>query len=327
MKRRVVLRADGDAEIGYGHFIRTLGIAGIINDDFDCFYATKQPTEYQLTEISKVCKGVFELSIGDNSIDEFIGHLELDDIVVLDNYFFDTDYQLLIKSKRCKVVYIDDYNDKKYVCDALINNIPGFAANSFDKLETTKLYLGTDYALLRKEFLDSKFRTVAKITNKIFISFGGADSLNISAKMIDFLNRIRTNFEIHLLIGDAYRFHDTFKKYDNVTIHKNISASEVAYLIASCTICIIPASSLLNEAASIGSMILLGYFIENQIQPYHYFVDNNLAIGLGDYRTLDFLKFEEHFKSLKESATMVSNQRQVYHYQQVDNIKNIFHEL
>jgi UDP-2,4-diacetamido-2,4,6-trideoxy-beta-L-altropyranose hydrolase len=62
MKQRVIFRADGNLEIGYGHFIRTLGIAGLINKEFDCIYATQIPTEYQLNEISKVCNGKIELS-------------------------------------------------------------------------------------------------------------------------------------------------------------------------------------------------------------------------------------------------------------------------
>jgi len=160
MKKRVVFRADGDAEIGYGHFIRTLGIAGLINEDFDCIYATQAPTEYQLNEIHKVCNGVIELSKDEKHFDEFLTHLKKEDIVVLDNYFFDFDYQLLIKAKGCKVVYIDDYNDRNYICDALINNIPGFPAESFTRKEYTKLYLGTDYALLRKEFFNPELRQI-----------------------------------------------------------------------------------------------------------------------------------------------------------------------
>jgi UDP-2,4-diacetamido-2,4,6-trideoxy-beta-L-altropyranose hydrolase len=327
MKKRVVFRADGDAEIGYGHFIRTLGIAGLINDVFDCVYATQQPTEYQLNEIHKVCSGVIELSKNENSFDEFLNHLRKGDIVVLDNYFFDSDYQLLIKAKGCKVVYIDDYNDRNYVCDALINNVPGFPAATFIKQDYTKLYLGTDYALLRKEFFNPELRQIKKKENTIFISFGGGDFLNLSDKIIGFLNQINPDFEIHLLIGDAYKFGDSLKKYNNITAHKNISAAEVALLIANCSICIIPASSLLNEASSIGSLVLLGYFTDNQIQPYDYFIANDLAIGLGDYRTLDFEFFKDKFNQLAQSGFLIHNQRKAYHYQQADNLKNIFYEI
>ncbi len=327
MRKRVVFRTDGNLEIGYGHFIRSLGIAGLINSDFDCVCATQQPTKYQLSEINKVCNQVIQLSNDEKHFEEFLTYLKEGDIVVLDNYFFDSDYQLLIKAKGCKVIFIDDHNDKNYVCDILINNIPGFSEESFTKKDYTKLYLGTDYALLRKEFFNKELRQVNKKANTVFLSFGGGDQFNISDKIINFLNRINSSFEIHLLIGDAYKFYDSLKKYNNVTLHKNLGANEVAILIAGASICIIPASSLLNEAASIGSFILIGYFAENQIQPYNYFIENELAIGLGDYRTLDFALFENKFNKLSKSDFLIENQRKIYHYQQAENLKNIFYEI
>lgn len=327
MKQRVIFRADGNLQIGYGHFIRSLGIAGLINDEFDCVFATQMPTDYQLTEIYKVCSTHIALSITKKHYDEFLTHLNKDDIVVLDNYFFTSDYQLQIKAKGCKVVFIDDHNDKNYVCDALINNIPGFPVTSFKKQEYTKLYLGTDYALLRPEFFNPALRQIKKKEKTIFLSFGGADFFNISEKIINFLMRIDPSFDINLLIGDAYKFHEVLAAFDHVKVYKNISATEVASLMAASYICIVPASSLLNEVASIGSKILVGYFAENQIQPYEYFVDNDLAIGLGDYRVLDFEFFREKLGQAFHADFLIENQNKVYHFQQVNNLKNIFYDI
>ena len=46
---------------------------------------------------------------------DFLSHLQGDEIVVLDNYFFTTDYQRAIKQKGCRLVCIDDMHDKHYV--------------------------------------------------------------------------------------------------------------------------------------------------------------------------------------------------------------------
>ncbi|OWU91763.1 UDP-2,4-diacetamido-2,4,6-trideoxy-beta-L-altropyranose hydrolase [Flavobacterium sp. WLB] len=327
MKRRVVFRSDGNSIIGYGHFTRTLGLAALIKEEFNCIYATKIPTDYQRKEINKICSQLIELSDNDNQYDEFLSYLDKDDIVVLDNYFFDSEYQQEIRNIGCKLIYIDDHNDKNYVCDALINNIPGFEYNSFKKEGYTKLYLGTDYALLRKEFFNPKYRSIKKQTNTVFMSFGGADSYNISEKIMFFLNDIGSFSEINLLIGDAYNFFPSLEKFKNLKIHKNIDADEVALLIAGSDICIVPASSLLNETASIGSKILVGYFADNQIQPYNHFVDNHLAIGVGDYRNVDFNSFKTKIKEVMESSFLIENQKKVYNYQQYANLKNVFYDL
>jgi UDP-2,4-diacetamido-2,4,6-trideoxy-beta-L-altropyranose hydrolase len=181
--KKVIFRADGNADIGYGHFIRTLGIAGLINNEFECVYVTQNPSEYQISEINKVCNQVIVLSKSDKHFEEFLTYLSKGDIVVLDDYNVGSDYQISIREKGCKLIYIDDHNDKNYVCDALINNIPGFLKESFKKEEYTKLYLGSDYALLRKEFFNPELRKIKKNKNSIFLSFGGSDFFNISEKI------------------------------------------------------------------------------------------------------------------------------------------------
>ena len=49
-KRKIYFRADAGPEIGYGHYIRSLALADMLKDDFDCTMFTQTPTEYQYNE-------------------------------------------------------------------------------------------------------------------------------------------------------------------------------------------------------------------------------------------------------------------------------------
>lgn len=74
--------------------------------------------------------------------------------MVLDNYFFTTDYQRAIKEKGCCLVCVDDMHDKHYVADVVINH--GLTDESlFDVEPYTKLCLGFDWALLRHPFIEA----------------------------------------------------------------------------------------------------------------------------------------------------------------------------
>ena len=53
--RKIYFRADAGGSIGYGHFIRTLALADMLKDDFECVFYTKTPTDYQQKEAEKVC--------------------------------------------------------------------------------------------------------------------------------------------------------------------------------------------------------------------------------------------------------------------------------
>ena len=41
--QKIYFRADASATIGYGHFIRTLALADMLKDDFDCTFFSAGP--------------------------------------------------------------------------------------------------------------------------------------------------------------------------------------------------------------------------------------------------------------------------------------------
>lgn len=327
MKPRVFIRADGNAQIGMGHFIRSLALAEILKDDFKCTFATIQPTPFQEEEVLKHCTDLIALQEGDRHFSKFLEYLQGDEIVLMDNYYFTSEYQTEIRKKGCKVVYIDDFNNKHYICDALINNIPGFEKDTIRRESYTKLYLGIDYALIRKEFLRPKWRTLPKKKDTIFISFGGSDSNNLSYKIVDFLNRINHAFIINIAIGDVFQHASSLAYFPNVNIYKNIPADVVAQLMAEAEVCIVPASSLLNEVSSIGSNVLIGYFADNQFQPYNYFIKNQMAVGVGNLLKVEFHFFKVKFELARNSDYLILNQHINYNLQQASNLKNIFLSL
>lgn len=327
LKSKVLIRADASPQIGMGHFIRSLGLAEILKEDFSCTFATIQPTDYQKEEILKYCTDLIELPSDEGHFNKFLQYLSGDEIVLMDNYYFTSEYQAEIRRKGCKVVYIDDFNDRHYACDVLINNIPGFEENAFKRESYTRLYLGSDYALLRKEFLKTKWRTIPKKENNIFVSFGGSDQNNLSLKIIEYIKRINLDIDINLLIGDAFRYTTTLANFSGVNVYKNIPASHVAKLMAEAEVCIVPASSLLNEVSSIGSKALIGYFTGNQIQPHNYFAEKQLAVGVGNFLKLEFESFKEKFELTRKSDDIIGNQYKIYQLQQSENLKNIFLSL
>ena len=54
-RKRIYFRADADAQIGYGHFTRTLALADMLREYFDCTFFTQPPSEYQQREAEKIC--------------------------------------------------------------------------------------------------------------------------------------------------------------------------------------------------------------------------------------------------------------------------------
>ena len=223
-KRKIFFRADAGVRIGYGHFIRTLALADMLRDDFDCTFFTQSPSEYQQREAEKVCSLV-ALPSDNSKFEKFLDCLKGEEIVVLDNYFYTSEYQKQIKEKGCKLVCIDDMHDKHYYADVVINH--GLTdGRLFDVEPYTRLCLGLDYALLRKPFIQAS--STAKNPNSWFISFGGTDYFNLTEKALQAIHDAPCVESITVVIGDGYKYKDNLKKYPKARIMKNLTAEKMA---------------------------------------------------------------------------------------------------
>ncbi|MBQ0088656.1 MAG: UDP-2,4-diacetamido-2,4,6-trideoxy-beta-L-altropyranose hydrolase [Prevotellaceae bacterium] len=295
MKKKVYFRADAGQNIGYGHFIRSLALADMLKDDFDCSFFTQTPTEYQRQEAERVCPLV-ALPADDSKFGLFLEQLKGDEIVVLDNYFFTSEYQLQIKQKGCKLVCIDDMHDKHFYADAVINH--GLTdSDLFDIEPYTKLTLGLDYALLRKPFLIQT--NINKEEGHWFVSFGGTDYDNMTAKFVGFLESDPTVRSITVVIGDAYKHRYSLDAFHKIEIKKNLTADQMQQEMARAEFAVLPSSSVCIEAISCGCKIASGYFVDNQ-RDYAVFMANgrhiyplgNLYNWQGDSFIREMTKYE-----------------------------------
>ena len=280
MKRKFFFRADAGADIGYGHFIRTLALADMLKNDFDCTFFTCHPTPYQVSEMEKVCP--FITLQEEKHYDDFLSHLQGDEIVVLDNYFFDTGYQRAIKQKGCRLVCIDDMHNKHYVADIVINH-GQTNPELFDIEPYTKLCLGFDWALLRKPFLEAakKKRISSDIIKKVTVCFGGSDIHDITGYFVSQVLQLPMVSSVTAVVGDAYKPHSPLKEDKRLVYRSRLTAQEMADLFNNSDLVICSASSVCIEALACGAKVAVGWYVDNQKNFYYLLSSNGWAIGLG----------------------------------------------
>ena len=286
-KRTIIFRADGGTEIGMGHFIRSLALAEMLRNDFYCTFATRMPTEYQIAEIEKVCHQRISLPFDNKHFSTFLEHLNGDEIVVLDNYYFTTDYQQAIKNKGCKLVCIDDLHDKHYVADIVINHAEGIKSVNYSVESYTQLLLGYKYALLRKDFLKAtkQNRALPGKTFNAFISLGGSDPETLIVKSTNIFLKHPSIDEINLISKVNLNLLDNpySKKVNQLW---NLSAKEMAHYMLHSDIGFFPASTISVEACACRLPFIGGWFVDNQINIYNAIVNRGLAIGIDNMYNL-----------------------------------------
>ena len=278
-KRKIYFRADAGPEIGYGHYTRSLALADMLKQDFDCTMFTHMPTEYQLREAEPICP-IVVLPNDDSKYDIFLNQLQGDEIVVLDNYFFTTDYQQAIKAKGCQLVCIDDMHDKHYVADVVINH--GIDDTLlFDAEPYTKLCLGYDYALLRKPFLE-KHDKENRVKGMVVVCFGGSDPHNLTRKYVEHLIMSQGVSHIVAVVGDGYRFKNELSNLPNVEVRSRLSADAMANLFCSTEAVVCSASTTAYEALACGAKVYAGWYVDNQQDFYLHLCDSKAFAPLGN---------------------------------------------
>lgn len=274
MGKKIYFRADAGAGIGYGHFIRSLALADMLKSDFECVMFTQEPTPYQISEAENVCPLV-SLPADESKFEKFLEYLTGEEIVVLDNYFYTTDYQQQIKDKGCKLVCIDDMHDKHFVADVVINHgvVP---VEAYDVADYTQVFTSPKYALLRSPFL--QFQPTTKRSGSWVVTIGGLDEPNITTLAVKTLQEIGTK-DITAIVGDGFKHCAELEK-TGVKILSRLTAQQMAETFAAAENVLCCASTVCYEALSQGCKVYAGWYVDNQLEIYAGLKKNRYVVPL-----------------------------------------------
>lgn len=316
MKQKVVLRADGNSTIGLGHILRLLALADMLKDDFFLSFALQEPNEYLIHLVKGSCHEIISLSQEVDFIKEAntfsTTHLAGYEIVVLDGYSFQTEYQKIVASKCKKLVFVDDLHLWHQYADVIINHAALVTPEVYDTQAQTQFCLGLNYALLRKEFLVPHLakRNVIAL-KKVFLSMGGADVHNVTQKFIDVLARIDFIDEVTVLLGKMNVHSTSIKKAINENkwakfhIQQNLSASDLCEELTSCQLAICPASTTALEVCAVGVGLLSGFTADNQSDILEGLNRTNCILNLGDLTRIPHEQIEASILDLIENTEIL----------------------
>lgn len=324
-KPKIYFRADGNAQMGLGHVFRSLALAEMLGGSFDCHFVIRNPLLILKTQILAVCNSIIELPETHDFTTEttyLLSIINKNEIIVLDGYHFVTDYQKAFKNEGVKVVCLDDIYAYHFVVDAVINHAGGIAKTDYLAENSTKFYLGLQYALLRKPFRGIAKNKVEKPDN-LFICLGGADPKNDTLAILKKVEKTGENNTCYLVVGGAYLHQKSLEKFLEKTTLKvellsNLSADDMVFYMNQCARAITPPSTVSYEYLSTGGLLFLKVIADNQTDINRYFLEANLALSFdkdfGNYSQNDIEKF------LKKQSNLFDGNQQ-------KRFLNIFYDL
>ena len=289
-KIKAYFRVDASPEIGLGHMMRCIALAHVIRESFQVIFICKDLPENIATELSD---NYFPLERIEN-LYTIPTKLCSNDIIVLDGYYFDIEYQKRIKAIGCKLVCIDDLHEQEYLADLIINHAPGVCISDYKAQVYTDFALGLKYALLRPAFLrQAKMERKLQKIETILICFGGSDNNNLTQKILAIVLQHTAFEKIIVITGGAYAHLEGLQKLikneQQIEHHHVIPEKQMLSLMLQAGLAIVPASGLIFESLAAGCRVISGYYINNQMEIYKGFKDLKAVIGAEQFQEEDLI--------------------------------------
>lgn len=296
MSSPLIIRADADSRMGTGHIMRCLALGQAWQDAGGTviFICAKIPDSlaervksegFELVRMDAESGSPDDLAQTLAAISSFkfqvsgLTSQSSSDLrppssglwVVADGYHFDLVYQRAVRSTGFNLLLIDDYNHlPQYECDILLNQNINAPELHYCVNPEAKQLLGTQYALLRREFrkYNREDRTVPAQALNILVTLGGADPDNVTLKVLQALNHLNiSGLHVSIVVGPANPHFESLRDaagFSAFDVRLLTDVKDMPELMRWADLAVSAAGSTCWELCSLGVPILTVILAENQ---------------------------------------------------------------
>ena len=205
MTTEVIFRADADAEIGTGHVMRCLALANACREAnmVTCFVGRIED-EVLRARIQRF--GHEFMPLDANMESRWLNCVTRDaGWIVLDGYGFHIQDHRNIRDTGIKLLVIDDMaNLDMYEADIILNQNFHADAADYHLACEAKMLMGSQFALLRQEFIGRRPAVRSPEARRLLVTLGGSDPQGVGLLVIEALAHIHDmRLEVILIAGSS----------------------------------------------------------------------------------------------------------------------------
>ena len=304
------IRADANKEIGTGHIMRCLSIAGALIQFGErvCFLVAD---EKALPLLESRGQAYRVLNTDYREPEDELAQLraffseDKPGLLLVDSYFATSEYVRRVR-EFVPVGYMDDTGRTDLPVNFLINyNV--FAKESLycEASFGTRFFLGLQYVPLREEFKDVEYKVRERATS-VLLTTGGSDRFNLAAQILQCaLENENTASLRYRVVSGTYNVHlEELKrieeKHPNVEIYCNVS--NMSELMRECDIAVSAGGSTMYELAAVGVPTICFSFVDNQERIVEGFCRQKLVFYGGNYLTQESAMITEVVENIGKLA-------------------------
>lgn len=298
MNSSIIIRADASIRIGTGHVMRCLALAQAWQDSGGrAIFAMGMEARALVDRLTSEGMEVVHLSAEPGSPEDAVMTAGIAERmgagwVVVDGYHFGSDYQRIIKESGLRLLFIDDNGHADhYYADVVLNQNLHANEDLYKNREPyTKLLLGTDYVLLRRDFWPWRGwkREIPDVARKVLVTLGGSDPDNVTLKVIQALQQIEQLEIVAVIGGSNLHYEELLSGLEgNGSTDLKKDVKNMPELFAWADLAISSAGTTAWELAFMGVPSLLVILAENQVKVAVQLESQGIAMNLGQHDNLN----------------------------------------
>jgi UDP-2,4-diacetamido-2,4,6-trideoxy-beta-L-altropyranose hydrolase len=217
----LLFRTDASLTMGTGHVMRCIALAQTAQDAGGrAAFALAESTAGIRAKLAEESCDVVPISAeAGTELDSeqciTLARQQRADWIITDGYQFGDNYQRALKAAGFKVLFLDDYGHAAHYSADLVLNQNAQATESLYAVREpySRLLLGTEYCLLRREFgpWRSWKREIAPVGSKVLVTMGGSDPDNVTESVITAL-QLLPDVEATIVIGGSNPHCDSLQR-------------------------------------------------------------------------------------------------------------------
>jgi UDP-2,4-diacetamido-2,4,6-trideoxy-beta-L-altropyranose hydrolase len=225
------------------------------------------------------------------------------DWVVADGYRFEPDYIRKLKAAGLRVLSLDDDGRFDfYAADVVLNQNISANSGMYDKREpSTRLLLGSEYVLLRPEFVaEPRAGENPAEVGKVLVTMGGSNPENVTKKVLLALLKMEANIEARIVIGSGNPWQAELQVLaaQRAGLQLERSPVNMAPLMRWADIAISGAGSTCWELAYLGLPAIVIALSQDQQGIARRLASNDVAVSLGWHANLSEERISDALNSL-----------------------------
>lgn len=299
--------------------MRCFALAQAMQEEGRVTFVTTSPNQDVATRLHDESISIYSLNVPRGSLQDAQKTLQLAktigaDWIVIDGYDFDSEYQQFFHPEVIKTMLIDDVGRKDaYWTDIILNQNIYATENLYAARKGhTKLLLGCNYTLLRREFQQWALwkRQIPAIANQILVTLGGSDPENVTARIVDGLIPLADRrCSICIVAGRLNPNYQELKdlvKDTGERMYLSSHIDDMPEVISRCDLVVTAGGSTCYELAFMAAPFAVVAIAENQLGIAQGLAQHGACINLGWHHQLSAKQVSDVVNEMIENQALRS---------------------